>query len=131
MDTMSLHMAVSGLTSFQRVLFNARKTGSTRKEVREMVFRNQKRAEELIIQKQATDPNFNFLEGQRFKWMDSSTLNNLRDVHQLYCPNEKPLDKEQRNIFVHGTITEVRQNFQNLANYCFRDVQATHSVFTK
>ena len=32
---MSLHIAVSGLTSFQRMLYLAKKAGSNRKEVRE------------------------------------------------------------------------------------------------
>jgi len=35
LDTMSLHIAISGLTSLQRVLYVAKKAGSKRKEVTE------------------------------------------------------------------------------------------------
>ena len=45
------------------------------------------------------------------KWMDISCLNNLRDTYQLYCGG-KELDKEKRNIFVHGTLDDVKEQFQ-------------------
>jgi len=35
LDTMSLHIAISGLTSQQRILYMAKKSGSKRKEVLE------------------------------------------------------------------------------------------------
>jgi len=35
LDTMSLHIAISGLTSLQRILYIAKKAGSKRKEVLE------------------------------------------------------------------------------------------------
>jgi len=35
LDTMSLHIAISGLTSLQRILYMAKKAGSKRKEVLE------------------------------------------------------------------------------------------------
>jgi len=35
LDTMSLHIAISGLTSLQRILYVAKKAGSKRKEVLE------------------------------------------------------------------------------------------------
>ena len=34
-DTLSLHMCVNGMTSFQRVLFMAHRKGSNRKEIHE------------------------------------------------------------------------------------------------
>lgn len=37
LDTMSLHIATNGLTTFQRMLFQAKRSGSQRKEVQEAV----------------------------------------------------------------------------------------------
>lgn len=34
-DTMSMHVAIHGFTSFQRVLFNAQKTGKNLSELKE------------------------------------------------------------------------------------------------
>lgn len=38
-------------------------------------------------------------------------MNNLNAVYQLHC-NGKLLDKEKRNIFVEGTMEDVRQDYQ-------------------
>ncbi|NWX82359.1 DPOG1 polymerase, partial [Nothoprocta pentlandii] len=61
-------------------------------------------------------------------WVDVSSINNLADVHALYVGGE-PLEKEARELFVKGTMADVRSNFQDLMTYCARDVQATHEVF--
>jgi DNA polymerase gamma 1 len=44
-------------------------------------------------------------------WMDISCLNNLQDVYQLYCGGQE-LDKEMRNVFVHGTLDDIKEQFQ-------------------
>lgn len=62
-------------------------------------------------------------------WSQQSSLNSLADVYKLYC-NEQ-LSKDQRNIFVEGTLTEVREQFQNLMEYCASDVKATFLVLEK
>lgn len=111
-DTMSLHIAVSGLTGLQRVLYMANKTGSKRKEVQEHEVETVKHG---------------FIPG--FEWTEESSLNNLSDVHQLYCKNAIPLQKHVRDIFVSGTMDDVRHNVQDLMAYCATDVKATHDVF--
>ncbi|KAM8715192.1 hypothetical protein ACLKA7_002267 [Drosophila subpalustris] len=60
-------------------------------------------------------------------WLEKSSLNSLVDVHRLYCGGED-LMKEPRNIFVEGTLEQVRQHFQLLVNYCASDVEATHRI---
>lgn len=77
LDTLSLHMCISGLTGLQRNLMKAANVGKAEEE----------------------------------DWMDVGCLNNLRDVHQLYCGG-KELEKEKRNIFIHGTLDDVKRNFQ-------------------
>lgn len=43
--------------------------------------------------------------------MHVSSINNLADVHALYVGGE-PLEKEARDIFVKGTMADIRSNFQ-------------------
>ncbi|XP_039436340.1 DNA polymerase subunit gamma-1, mitochondrial [Culex pipiens pallens] len=95
-DTMSLHVCVSGVTSYQRAMLKSSK--------------------ELPL--------------EDLSWSSQSSLNNLADVYSLYCDGAK-LDKEKRNLFVEGTLPEIRAEFQSLMSYCAGDVAATRNVLTK
>ncbi len=55
-------------------------------------------------------------------------MNNLRDVHRLYCPDSPRLHKATRDVFVEGTLGEIKENFQRLMTYCAQDVIATSEV---
>lgn len=94
LDTMSLHVCVSGVTSYQRAMLKAHK--------------------ELSEDDQA--------------WGGLTSLNSLKEVHKLYCEKEERLDKERRNIFMEGTLKDIRDDFQNLMSYCANDVVATNEV---
>ena len=96
LDTMSLHVCVSGVTSYQRALMKSKK-----------------------------DP-----APEDIDWLSQSSLNSLSEVHRLYCGGSK-VSKEERNIFVEGTLHDVREDFQNLMNYCSNDVAATHRILQK
>lgn len=113
MDTMAMHIAICGLTSFQRILFQSSAKQSSRKEVREHTERQKM---------------FNMASSE--EWKKISSMNNLSAVHQLHCGGP-PLDKESRDVFVEGNMTDVRENFQELMTYCANDVLATHAVFAK
>ncbi|KAJ3595799.1 hypothetical protein NHX12_002213 [Muraenolepis orangiensis] len=121
LDTMSLHMAISGLTGFQRTLWMANKLGKKRglQEVKQHMKK---------VGQKRTDP---VVSG---RLIDHTTIacsiNNLVDVHSLYVGGP-PLQKEARDIFVKGSMTDIRNNFQELMQYCAMDVQATHEVFTE
>jgi len=91
LDTMSLHICVSGINTYQRSLLMSQKTD---------------------IEKDI--------------WKSNTSLNNLAEVHKLYCGYE--ISKELRNIFVEGTIEDVRNNFNMLMHYCASDAVATHNV---
>ncbi|XP_062402977.1 DNA polymerase subunit gamma-1 [Sardina pilchardus] len=118
LDTMSLHMAISGLTGFQRTLWMANKYGKRRglQEVKEHMKK---------MGRQTQGPKIG-----SWDWVEISSINNLADVHALYVGGD-PLKKEARNIFVKGTMGDVRENFQGLMQYCALDVLATHEVFTE
>ncbi|KAI1904109.1 hypothetical protein AGOR_G00002300 [Albula goreensis] len=112
LDTMSLHMAISGLTGFQRSLWMARKHGKRRglQEVKEHIKKAGRRQDGPAI--------------GSWDWVELSSVNNLADVHSLYVGGA-PLEKEAREIFVKGSMAD------DLMRYCALDVQATHQVFTE
>ena len=53
----------------------------------------------------------NSKQSKKAAWMDVGSLNNLSDVYELYTSKGK-LDKSTRDLFVEGTIHEIRENFQ-------------------
>lgn len=90
-DTMSLHVAVSGMNSYQRALLLSKKT-----------------------------------EPSSDEWLTSTSLNNLADVYMLYC--DKAHQKQARDVFVDGSLTDIREKFEQLMSYCASDVVVTHEV---
>lgn len=116
LDTMSLHMAISGLTGFQRSLWMASRYGKRQglHEVKQHMKKLRRRPEGPVI--------------GSWDWVNISSINNLADVHALYVGGD-PLEKEARNIFVKGSMSDIRSNFQELMQYCAMDVLATHEVF--
>ncbi|XP_071610428.1 DNA polymerase subunit gamma-1 [Heliangelus exortis] len=116
LDTMSMHMAISGLTGFQRSLWMAAKHGKRKglQEVKEHMKKTRSKMEGPAI--------------TSWDWVHVSSINNLADVHALYVGGQ-PLEKEARELFVKGTMADIRSHFQDLMSYCARDVQATHEVF--
>ncbi|XP_028814792.1 DNA polymerase subunit gamma-1 [Denticeps clupeoides] len=116
LDTMSLHMAISGLTGFQRSLWMASRHGKRRglQDVKEHIKKLGRRSDGPVI--------------GSWDWVNISSINNLADVHELYVGGE-PLKKEAREMFVKGNMADIRDNFQELMQYCALDVLATHEVF--
>nr|CAG4640618.1 EOG090X00SQ [Eulimnadia texana] len=106
LDTMSMHIAVSGITSYQRNVLQATKADN----------------EAALIRLNKQRPVNPILE-----WQNVSSFNGLADVYKLYCGGPG-LDKQKRDIFVEGTLQDVRENFQELMTYCARDTQATFRV---
>lgn len=91
LDTLSLHVCVSGITRYQRSLL--------------------KSEQDLVDE----------------SWSSVSSLNSLSEVYKLYCEG-KILDKTDRNIFVEGTLEDIKNNWQNLMTYCAKDTLATYEV---
>ncbi|XP_068954672.1 DNA polymerase subunit gamma-1 [Petaurus breviceps papuanus] len=116
LDTLSMHMAISGLSSFQRSLWMAAKQGKQKghQQVQKHIKKTQSKVTGPLI--------------YAWDWLDVSSINNLADVHSLYVGGP-PLKKEARELFVKGTMKDIRENFQDLMQYCALDVQATYEVF--
>ncbi|KAM9533249.1 DNA polymerase subunit gamma-1 isoform 1-T1 [Guaruba guarouba] len=125
LDTMSMHMAISGLTGFQRSLWMAAKHGKRKglQQVKQHIRKTGSKIEGPAVSKGAET-----MAITSWDWVHVSSINNLADVHALYVGGE-PLQKEARELFVKGTMTDIRNHFQDLMSYCARDVQATHEVF--
>ncbi|PSN43497.1 DNA polymerase subunit gamma-1 [Blattella germanica] len=103
-DTMSLHVCISGVTSYQRALLKSATTKTSSKSQEE----ENKEDEE---------------------WRNCSSLNSLSEVHKLYCGTE--LNKTTRDVFINGTLEDVSKQFQTVMQYCAKDVSATHNVLQR
>lgn len=105
LDTMSLHMCICGLTGLQRLAKVAQK---------------RKNKDGEAVETEDIEQN---------AWIERSSLNNLADVYEFHCGST--LNKDDRDIFVEGSMDDVRNNFQSLVTYCANDVKATYEVFKK
>lgn len=61
--------------------------------------------------------------GYNEKWMSEGAMNNLKDVASRHLGIN--MDKSIREIFVTGTIQEIRNNLERLINYNITDVLVT------
>jgi DNA polymerase gamma 1 len=113
-DTMSLHIAISGLTSYQRTLLKTAKSGGL--------------TVEEIVAAQNVKNGFKGCKSEEIlEWQNVSSFNGLNDVYKLYCGG-LPLENEKRNIFVTGSLNDIKEDFQSLTTYCARDTMATYRV---
>ncbi|KFQ82215.1 DNA polymerase subunit gamma-1, partial [Phaethon lepturus] len=120
LDTMSMHMAISGLTGFQRSLWMAAKHGKRKglQQVKEHMKKTRSKTEGPAV--------------TSWDWVHVSSINNLADVHALYVGGEPLEDRRAlpcagRGVAALPALTCLCP--QDLMSYCARDVQATHEVF--
>ncbi|XP_035210862.1 DNA polymerase subunit gamma-1-like [Stegodyphus dumicola] len=111
LDTMSLHMCMSGLTGLQRAMSIAYKKTEG----------NRNKNTENEVENDFFNPSLG--------WSNISSLNNLSDVYKLYC--EGVLEKSAREIFITGSLSDVKDKFQELATYCALDTMATYEILRK
>ena len=107
LDTMSLHVAVAGLSSVQRPVWKRiEKERQTSEYEDEMAF--------------MFDPT-------DLEWASMSSANSLKDLSKFYLNHV--LDKEARDVFVTGSLDDVKNDISNLLDYCANDVIATHNIY--
>ncbi|KAF9306384.1 DNA-directed DNA polymerase gamma mip1 [Mortierella antarctica] len=108
LDTMSLHIAGSGLCTQQRPSWLKYSKAIERED-----------AEYVHAMKDTTG-----------KYFDVSAVNSLLQVSKFHCGIE--MDKAPRNILMEATdIGLIQEHFQDLMTYCGQDVSATHAVYQK
>lgn len=105
LDTMALHIAASGMCSRQRPRWlQHRKQQLSEDEQEEMK------------QTEMDDP-----------WVSESSPNSLAEVAQFYCGMD--VSKDAREMFAGENIGVIKENFQELMNYCATDVSTTYSIY--
>ncbi|KAI9263373.1 DNA polymerase family A-domain-containing protein [Phascolomyces articulosus] len=119
LDTMSLHIAVSGLCSQQRPAWIKRKNQQD-KIVDDAVA-------PLAADNETNTSNSSKAGLQDIMFFDVSSLNSLKDVAKFHCGTE--LDKSVRSYFETGTLQDIRDNFQESMQYCAMDVEMTHRIY--
>ncbi|KAG0281746.1 DNA-directed DNA polymerase gamma mip1, partial [Linnemannia exigua] len=106
LDTMSLHIAGSGLCTQQRPSWL-------------------KYSKAVENGDEAYVDAFKDTTG---KYFDVSAVNSLLQVSKFHCGIN--MDKAPRNVLVEATeIGLIQENFQELMTYCGQDVVATHAVY--
>ncbi|OON18699.1 DNA-directed DNA polymerase, partial [Opisthorchis viverrini] len=124
LDTLSFHVAVSGLTSTQRHL----KTAASKHLFNNKLWQKYMSTHGETSKLNDVEEHANVMGLQ---WISETSLNNLTDVYRLYCAKEPPQDKTARSVFECGTRQEVQTRFQELMRYCATDVSMTYEVFQK
>lgn len=111
-DTMSLHIAVNGMCSRQRMSWM---------KVRKV--KNQidggETSEESAFELSA--------EIEDNPWVNVSTLNSLADVGYLHCGIQH--DKSARDYFGTYSREQVLEELNMLIDYCARDVEVTYKIY--
>lgn len=120
LDTLSLHMCICGLTGLQRAVKVAHK--------RKLRDAEQEQQDPSLLEP-SIESDAGIDDMTNNLWIEKSSLNNLADVYQFHCGST--ISKDDREIFIEGTMDDVRENFQSLMTYCANDVKATFEVFEK
>jgi len=120
LDTMSLHIAVSGLCSQQRPAWM---TEIKRRNLGKV----SQSAQSDMGSSSAIDRVSQNMDVGSNSFFDVSALNSLKDVVKFHCNLD--LDKSSRDILVDGQLTDVKENFDQLMQYCSTDVEMTHQVY--
>lgn len=140
LDTMSLHVAVSGMCSRQRgtwlkykkrIKENALEE-DTLDHLRLMIENDDLKytMSNLILDQESLDDENDVHSAlNNDPWMKNSSMNKLSDVADFYCGIK--MEKQLRDHFATLNVNELRNLFQSLMSYCADDVIATYHVFRK
>ena len=130
LDTLSLHMATTGITSVQRPSWTAHQNKKKRnKELRDIVedLAEESKDEGILDSIQEDD-----VDKAARRWEDVTAMNSLVEVASLHC--EIKVDKSTRDRFSDEEIThasQLRPELEELIQYNADDVRITHQVFEK
>lgn len=149
LDTMSLHVSVSGMCSRQRGawmkykknLNDSNKSAETQSKslndyrnlattdgLKELLG-NEILDHEVMLNTSESDSDYVSSALNEDPWLKHSSMSSLAQVAEHHC-NIK-LDKAARDHFASLDPNEIIENFQLLMNYCAKDVLATYHVFHK
>jgi DNA polymerase gamma 1 len=156
-DTMSLHIAVSGISSHQRPAWAKYRKAKILEEEqreeaievfvgrmksvkeREQVETDATRRRELRKQCQEIEDSLQVQSGcdsegedtsseAAKRWEDITAANSLQDVARLHCNID--LDKDIRDDLMTAEPDYIRENLADFLDYCATDVQTTYRVYS-
>ena len=151
-DTMSLHIAVKGISSHQRPAWKKhRKTKEKEEERRVEAIEtvenllqesldsdgiDETKKERLRKLRSDMEESLPLLQSDEVdngeaskRWQDLTSANSLADVARLHCDIE--MDKDTRNDFLTLSREDILEGAQDYLNYCGEDVYVTHAVFSR
>ncbi|KIJ11720.1 hypothetical protein PAXINDRAFT_181805 [Paxillus involutus ATCC 200175] len=155
-DTMSLHVAIKGISSHQRPAWMKHRKAKAeqveqRVEAAEAVLEIMRDAEsqaeneadaakraqlrrlraelEESLPQLQDDSDANDVELSNKRWEDLTSANSLADVAKLYCDID--VDKEIRGDFMKASREDIVADIHDYFNYCANDVYVTHQVFSQ
>jgi DNA polymerase gamma 1 len=141
-DTLSLHVAVKGISSVQRPAWlkwknEAAKQAKLDKESIDGETGEPSRQSPLSEARLEADHQAELaanLEGDSSdanfeRWESITSVNSLLEVAKLHCGIT--MDKSTRNAFMTDTPSEIRAELSTYLAYCATDVHTTHAVFRK
>lgn len=114
LDTMSLHVAITGLSSHQRAPWM---------KYRKIKAERMKAAAEAGLE----SSDIPSTASKIIRWEDVSSMSSLEHVAKLHCNVD--LDKSVRDYFSTEDKQEILDNLDDLITYCASDVDVTHKVF--
>ena len=151
LDTMSLHVAVKGISSHQRPAWMQyrkikEQERAQKEEAVDAVWKlledtkeqhqqeqDAVKKEELRRMRQAIEEGLSSdetnAEVASKRWEDITSANSLADVAKLHCGID--VEKEIRSDFCVRTREEILEGIQDYLSYCSTDVFVTHAVYTK
>lgn len=141
LDTMSLHVSVSGMCSRQRGTWMKYKKNmkekiksqeKTLEDFRDMIQNEDLKytMSNLVLDEEAADDDNELNNALREDpWMKNSSMNKLSDVAEFHCGIK--MEKQLRDHFAATDVNEIRNLFQELMTYCADDVLATYHVLHK
>jgi len=155
LDTMALHVSVSGISSHQRPAWlHHRKTQEERRketveavveymregDMQEACEEDVRRREEWRRIRRDMEESLPLLEAYdegatgegeaaARRWEDITSANSLADVARLHCGIH--VNKKVRDDFMTHTPADIRENLTDYLSYCATDVNVTHAVFAK
>lgn len=149
LDTMSLHVSVSGMCSRQRNAWMKYKKnlndsnksqekrskslsdyrGSVKTEGLRELLENEILDQEIMLNTSDSDADHVSSALNEDPWLKHSSMSSLAQVAEHHCNIQ--LDKTTRDHFASLDPNEIIENFQMLMQYCANDVLATYHVFHK
>lgn len=150
-DTLSLHVAVSGLTNPQRpswIKYRKDLDAAAATTEQGLVDDDEHDATSLEAKikgrggtrtKRASDDGEGYADegasvvkkkpSKAKTWKEVSSLNSLTEVARLHCGHQ--VDKSFRSVLIDPatTLADVREHFSELVDYCARDVEVTLDVY--